>query len=330
MRWSIRCRPSTWISVSTVSPSTTNFPGWHQQATILELLVNREAWNALGDQQRAQIEAACGTNLQRTNLQRTNLQHTIAEGEAIQYAALAELQARGVVIHRWSSGNARRIREGMARSRRGSCPGRSGLPAGVGLIAGVSRRSRRVAGARLPRIGRAARSPARERRAPKPRRGAPPAPHWARSGRLGRLAGRLIAPPAPAGVLQRHDYTQHDQTKGINDLLRGPARLLDIDGRHVIAEVHAGCLGRAVEGEIGHGEAAILGSRPTMRRSFWVSLDEGNTRANPEEMSRFLRLKYRQVASKLPIYVRPSKWLLRPSLLGRRIHNIWEGTRCVS
>ena len=68
------------------------FPGWHQQATILELLVNREAWNALGDQQRAQIEAACGTNLQ----------HTIAEGEAIQYVALAELQARGVVIHRWS------------------------------------------------------------------------------------------------------------------------------------------------------------------------------------------------------------------------------------
>jgi len=36
------------------------FPGWHQQSTVFELLLNRKAWDALSDTQRAQIEVACG------------------------------------------------------------------------------------------------------------------------------------------------------------------------------------------------------------------------------------------------------------------------------
>ena len=67
------------------------FPGWHQQSTIVELIINLEKWNGLADLQRAWIEAACGDNVQ----------HTLAEGEAIQHAALADLSARGVQIHRW-------------------------------------------------------------------------------------------------------------------------------------------------------------------------------------------------------------------------------------
>ena len=67
------------------------FPGWHQQATLFELMMNRKKWGALTDTQKAQIEAACGDNFREG----------LAEGEAIQGRALSELKARGVNIHRW-------------------------------------------------------------------------------------------------------------------------------------------------------------------------------------------------------------------------------------
>ena len=69
------------------------FPGWHQQSTYLELLVNLDKWNALADSQRAQIETACKANIQKT----------IAEGEAIQIEALKTLRDKGVQIHQWSA-----------------------------------------------------------------------------------------------------------------------------------------------------------------------------------------------------------------------------------
>lgn len=68
------------------------FPGWHQQSTLFELMMNLEQWNALSDTQRSQIETACGDNFREG----------MVEGEAIQFAALKELQAKGVTIHRWS------------------------------------------------------------------------------------------------------------------------------------------------------------------------------------------------------------------------------------
>ena len=67
------------------------FPGWHQQSTVFELLLNRKAWDALSDTQRAQIEVACGDAFREG----------LAEGEAIQGKALAELKKKGVQIHRW-------------------------------------------------------------------------------------------------------------------------------------------------------------------------------------------------------------------------------------
>lgn len=68
------------------------FPGWHQQATLVELLVNRDKWSALSDQQRLMIETTCGDNLQ----------YTLAESEAAQAGVLAELSAAGVKFHSWS------------------------------------------------------------------------------------------------------------------------------------------------------------------------------------------------------------------------------------
>ncbi|MEZ5670177.1 MAG: TRAP transporter substrate-binding protein [Alphaproteobacteria bacterium] len=67
------------------------FPGWHQQSTIFELLLNLDSWNGLTEQQQSILELACGDAMREG----------IAEGEAIQFAALQELQANGVTLHRW-------------------------------------------------------------------------------------------------------------------------------------------------------------------------------------------------------------------------------------
>lgn len=68
------------------------FPGWHQQSTFFDLMMNKEKWDALDKTQQAQIEAVCNDNLA----------YGFAEGEAIQFAALKELQEKGVNIKKWS------------------------------------------------------------------------------------------------------------------------------------------------------------------------------------------------------------------------------------
>jgi TRAP-type mannitol/chloroaromatic compound transport system substrate-binding protein len=67
------------------------FPGWHQQSTLFDLMMNKDKYDALSDTQKAQIDAVCGANITAG----------LAEGEAIQGKALAELQEKGVTIHRW-------------------------------------------------------------------------------------------------------------------------------------------------------------------------------------------------------------------------------------
>jgi TRAP-type mannitol/chloroaromatic compound transport system substrate-binding protein len=68
------------------------FPGWHQQSTLFDLMMNKTKWEALSDTQQAQIEMACGDNFREG----------LAEGEAIQAKALKTLKEKGVQIHRWS------------------------------------------------------------------------------------------------------------------------------------------------------------------------------------------------------------------------------------
>jgi len=67
------------------------FPGWHQQSTIQELLVNKEVWDGLNEQQQAIITTAC----------RATVATQLAESEAIQGKALLEMAAEGVTTHRW-------------------------------------------------------------------------------------------------------------------------------------------------------------------------------------------------------------------------------------
>ncbi len=69
------------------------FPGWHQPATMFDLIINLDKWKALGAARKARIEVACGDNVR----------YGLAEGEALQFAALKDLNAAGVTIRRWPS-----------------------------------------------------------------------------------------------------------------------------------------------------------------------------------------------------------------------------------
>ncbi len=69
------------------------FPGWHQQASIFDLFINKKKWDSLSDRHKAIIELACGDSVR----------DVIAEGEAIQWKAMKEMQDKnGVKILRWS------------------------------------------------------------------------------------------------------------------------------------------------------------------------------------------------------------------------------------
>lgn len=68
------------------------FPGWHQPASIMELIVNKKKWETLSSQQRSFIETACNS---MTLFQLTR-------GVATQAEALEFYKHNGVTLHRWS------------------------------------------------------------------------------------------------------------------------------------------------------------------------------------------------------------------------------------
>ena len=69
------------------------FPGWHQQISISQLLINKEKWDSLPDKFKAQIEAACGDSIH----------HTYAETEAVNPTAMLEMGEKyGVETRRWT------------------------------------------------------------------------------------------------------------------------------------------------------------------------------------------------------------------------------------
>lgn len=68
------------------------FPGWHQQSTFFELIINLDTWNSLTKTEQTQIEAACSANIR----------YGLSEGEALQAAALKRIADAGVTLHTWS------------------------------------------------------------------------------------------------------------------------------------------------------------------------------------------------------------------------------------
>ncbi len=69
------------------------FPGWHQQATTCELLINKDAWNGLSDHQKMVIEVAA----------KASVADSFAHTEAIQGKVIREnASERGVHNMYWS------------------------------------------------------------------------------------------------------------------------------------------------------------------------------------------------------------------------------------
>jgi len=68
------------------------FPGWHQQTSLFSLIINTAVWEGLSVREKAAVNEVC----------RSAVTESIARGEATQFGALAELQAKGVTLHKWS------------------------------------------------------------------------------------------------------------------------------------------------------------------------------------------------------------------------------------
>ncbi|MEZ5819160.1 MAG: TRAP transporter substrate-binding protein [Hyphomicrobiaceae bacterium] len=68
------------------------FPGWHQQATFNVLYFSKKKWAELSPAQKTMVDVACTAQMMEQ----------FAEGEAKQFAAMAELQKKGVTIKQWS------------------------------------------------------------------------------------------------------------------------------------------------------------------------------------------------------------------------------------
>ncbi|HMS80132.1 MAG TPA: TRAP transporter substrate-binding protein [Burkholderiaceae bacterium] len=67
------------------------FPGWHQQATINELIISKKKWAEFSDNQKRLIETVCDATML----------NQFAEGEAVQFKAMQEIQAKGVTLKKW-------------------------------------------------------------------------------------------------------------------------------------------------------------------------------------------------------------------------------------
>ena len=67
------------------------FPGWHQQSTTNEILVNMDKWNELSDAHKAMFQTACDANVK----------YELADGESLQAAAMAANEADGVTNMTW-------------------------------------------------------------------------------------------------------------------------------------------------------------------------------------------------------------------------------------
>ena len=69
------------------------FPGWHQQATVFELLINKEVWEDTSEQNQHIITEAC----------KASMADSFAEGEAMQFAAMKDnVENNGVMMKQWS------------------------------------------------------------------------------------------------------------------------------------------------------------------------------------------------------------------------------------
>ncbi len=69
------------------------YPGWHQQATVGELLINKDVWNNMSERQRETLQVIC----------KASITDSFAHAEAIQGVVIREnVEKRGVKNRYWS------------------------------------------------------------------------------------------------------------------------------------------------------------------------------------------------------------------------------------
>ena len=68
------------------------FPGWHQPATMFELIINKDTWNKMDKQQQGVLELGC----------KAAMLDGLALGEAIQFPEIKSNVAKGVEVRYWS------------------------------------------------------------------------------------------------------------------------------------------------------------------------------------------------------------------------------------
>ncbi|MFK7743744.1 MAG: TRAP transporter substrate-binding protein [Roseobacter sp.] len=69
------------------------FPGWHQQATVFELLINKSVWDEASEQHQHILTEAC----------KASMADSFAEGEALQFDAMKNnVENNGVIMKQWS------------------------------------------------------------------------------------------------------------------------------------------------------------------------------------------------------------------------------------
>lgn len=92
------------------------FPGWHQQATLFELLINKDVWNGLSESQKMIIEV----------ISQAATADSFAYTEAIQGEVIKKnVEERGVKVHYWSDemlDTFRKSWEGVAEELSASSP----------------------------------------------------------------------------------------------------------------------------------------------------------------------------------------------------------------
>ena len=99
------------------------FPGWHQQATFGDLIINKAKWDSLSPTQKAQVEAACDQTMLKGISRRRGGAVQGHEGDREQGRQADDVAAR----------IPRRLREGLERGGRRAGGQEPGVQEGLGL-----------------------------------------------------------------------------------------------------------------------------------------------------------------------------------------------------
>ena len=118
------------------------FPGWHQQATVGDLIINKAKWDTLSPTQKAIVEAACD----QTTLRGMSL------GESLQPKALAEIERQGRQARDLGPRVPRRLPESLGRGRGRAVGQEPRVQEGLGFAQQLPQGIRNLEGSGLPQV----------------------------------------------------------------------------------------------------------------------------------------------------------------------------------